>query len=164
MTAGEAVECGLAAGRVEDREQLGSLLGFDKWTECKGLGTLLSAHWIKVMEKLNRDMKKLGEQFTDNMERSRQVLQDRSSVTYIYYRNSHRMIPDSQRRWRESTILCVQFLRKAEKNLKDGIAVLKKMEGMEALIELLEAQLREVRRLADRVYRSRTDYNVKVEK
>ena len=160
LTAGEAVECGLAAGKAGNYEQLGALLGFKQWTECKGLATPLAEHWAKVVEEFDKHMKKLAEDFTDNMERAEQAMEDRAKCHYTYYVETHRLTPLSQKKWRENTLTCVQYLRRAQKNVEQAVALAEKFEQMEPLSDMLKARLKEVRQLADRIYKSKDNYDV----
>ena len=159
LTASEAVQCGLSAGTAETFHGLGALLEFPEWTECKGLGTLLVAHWAKVQEKLEDRMGELHRQFVRNMEIAKENAPE--NYRYKYYVETDRFTPRSQRKWRERSIACARAYRKAMKDVEAAMALTKQFKELNALEEYLEEVYHEVEGIADRVYRNRTSYDVK---
>jgi len=116
MTATEAMACGLSAGTAEDYDQLGKLLGHEKWTECTGLGRALAEHWTKTIEKVEVDFKKLKVQFEDNMRLARE--NDPTRYTYQIWSHNKKFTPVSKRKWQSRSAACSQFLHKAEQSLQ----------------------------------------------
>jgi ATP-dependent protease ClpP protease subunit len=60
LTSHEAVECGLAAGEADDLDELGKVMGYPSWVECKGLGRELAEYLPKHEEAFEQAIKKIG--------------------------------------------------------------------------------------------------------
>lgn len=117
LTAGEAMACGLSAGTAEDYAELGKALGLPTWTECKGYGTLLAAHWEATVKAVDAALKKLRDDFEDNMRQAGE--NDPTTFTYTVYRETGKFTPQSKRKWQERSAACARFLVRAENNMKD---------------------------------------------
>jgi len=161
MTAGEAVACGLAKGKVDTYDALGRALGMDTWTECRGLGTALARWWTDTVGKFDADIQKTKKAFLANLRRAEGARPNQPQYTYVYFRDTHRMVPQSQRKWRERSIACARFFRKAQKDLQAAIDLAGEMKGMKAFVENLQEMQTRVKEKADRVYRDRTNYIVR---
>lgn len=158
MTADEAVDYGLAVGKAGDYDQLGKALGYEGWKECKGLGTLLADYWKKTMDKIDADMKKLVEEYTTAIKNADENHPDNRSFTWEVDRDTNRFSPSSLQLWRKQCGLTLQALAKAEKALKDQIALLSKYEEFESIVDHIKKRLdniqrskREMERMAQKV-------------
>ncbi len=67
LTSHEAVDCGLASGEADDLDELASALKLDKWTEIKGLGTLLADSLPKRLEAYKAAMDNIGTDFAKDL-------------------------------------------------------------------------------------------------
>ena len=159
MTAREAAACGLSAGTVGGYDDLAKKLGFAKWTECKGIGPALAQYWVTVNKRLKERAKKLFRDFTRNME---QAAENRpEDYKYTYFLHTGRLTGRSQKRWRERSTACAKFYRRAAKNIGQIMALTQQFKELEVLTERLEERQHEVKAMADRVSRNRTNYDVK---
>ena len=70
MTSYEAKDCGLASGIADDHGELGKLMGYQGWSECKGIATLLPHYWVAMRKTFDGEMKRIAQQFQRNMERA----------------------------------------------------------------------------------------------
>ncbi len=120
LTAGEAVEVGLAQGTVEDYKALGKAMGFPKWQECKCYAPALMETWAKNVDQAKKDFDRLDQEYKQSMRQSEAT--DPSQFTYMVYPNGS-FTGDSQQKWQSRSAACMRFLTKASETL-DKMAAL----------------------------------------
>ena len=125
------------------------------------MGTALARWWTDTVGKFDADIQKTKKAFLANLRRAEDARPNQPQYTYVYFRNTHRMVPQSQRKWRERSIACARFFRKAQKGLQAAIDLAEEMKGMAAFVENLQEMQARVKEKADRVYRDRTNYIVR---
>jgi len=118
MTATEAEQVGLSAGKADDYAALGKALGFEGWTECAGLGRPLAEHRAQVVEKVRSDFARFRQEFRDAMRQA--VAADPTRHRYVINPRTGAFTPQSRRQWQERTAVCYRFLGKAERALKQA--------------------------------------------
>lgn len=60
LTSHEAVGCGLAAGEADDFDELGKVMEYPAWVECKGISRELAEYLPKREEVFQQAIKKIG--------------------------------------------------------------------------------------------------------
>jgi len=119
MTAAEAVEAGLAKAAVENLVELGDKLGFPRWVECQGHATLLADHVKNALADYLKKSEKLRARFSENMRKAAAASPDSPKAPYQYYGKSGRFTAESQRRWRQRSRQCANWLMRAEADVRE---------------------------------------------
>lgn len=109
MTASEAVRCGLARGEVADFDDLGKVMGFTKWTECKGTGEA----WVEWLEKRLEVGSKEWKVVESQFDKAMSVATANDPGPYEYAGTD----ADSVKTWNVRSNLCADALKNAEGEL-----------------------------------------------
>jgi hypothetical protein len=155
LTDKEARACGLSAGTAKDVGDLGKLLGYPSWKECRGHGTLLADHWEKTVEAIDEQLEALWEKYQHNIQRAT----DNYPWRYQYSKwatgpRQGKFTPDSQARWRKRSGICAAFLAKAEKNMEAAAALIENMPGMEEHAERIRDGKKRIEEDRKKLYRN----------
>ena len=113
ITAGEAVDAGLANGTAEDYKALGTAMGFPKWQECKCYAPILMDNWSKNFQQAKKGFDRLEDECKKDMKQAEAT--DPSQFSYVL-RNGF-FTSDSQQKWQTRSIACLKFLAQASDTL-----------------------------------------------
>jgi len=108
MTAQESVQCGMARGIVHDLAELGTAVGHPRWTECEGVGVVLTDWWEKHLEAGNKEWAACLSRLRSAV--SQAVANDPGQFNDY---NGGRAA-DVVRKWNTRSNLCVESLRRAD--------------------------------------------------
>lgn len=116
MTDQEAEKFGLSLGSVENVKELGKKIGYENWTECKGLGTPLSEWWGKTIEQVEKKFKAHVGEFRDNWQRA---MDSRPECFRDYsVARTGRLNKRSQIKWKSRSSTAIKLLKESGKALK----------------------------------------------
>jgi hypothetical protein len=184
LTSHEAVECGLGAGKVEDLAGLGTALGYSRWNECAGLGTVLADYLPKRHDAFEGQIKKIAAEFAANIGRAKEsdpsqehvyVVPGISTGPHIVHGpqpihrpgisrpgihaapQQVRVRRTSPKDWKAKSLLCVVTLQQAEANLRDGISLCTAF-GDDVTGAAINNALTEIAAIRAKVYEERNRY------
>jgi len=157
LTAGEAMEAGLAKAVVGDIVLLGEELEHKEWVECKGHAKLLAAHRKEALSGYIRKIRELQDEFTRNMERAWENRPETPKIPYRYDQRTGLYAAESRRRWRSRSRECAMWLMKAEGNIK-------KLQDLTESFEELKDSADYYRRLSKEVVNIRLEIMRKMNK
>jgi ATP-dependent protease ClpP protease subunit len=185
LTSHEAVACGLAAGEADDLAELGGALHMAKWTECKGLGTLLADYLPQRADAFKAEAQKIAAEFGQNMQRAmesdpaeqvQRVVTNRPGFPQppIGVHRFNPMIPQpprpgfspggttvitgiSRTHWKARSLNCVLALQQAELNLAQLMSLCDAY-GMEGAKDPLSTTLTQISAIRSRVFDDRNKY------
>lgn len=149
MTAGEAVDIGLAKGKVATLDALGEALGFEEWKECEGLGVALADWQQKRLAEAEEAFAAAFEDFKKNLDSA--MANDPARADYVVHQGG-RFTGPSKQKWRRLAGACTRFLGKAEKNLEEATKLAEEYPGLLSDPEMLRQELEKVSSLRKRVF------------
>ncbi|NBB96027.1 MAG: hypothetical protein GVY16_09860 [Planctomycetes bacterium] len=149
MTAGEAVDAGLARAKVATLDDLRGELGVESWTECEGLAVPLAEWQGKRLARAETAFKGKIAAFKTNLDSA--IANDPSRSDYVVHKGG-RFTPASRKKWRRLAGICTRFLTKAETNLDAAADLAEEYPGLLTDPDMIRLEQEKLGSLRKRVY------------
>jgi len=128
MTAREAIDSTLAAGIADDYQELGAALGYNSWTECKGIGSAVAQYAEQKAERTKKQFAAIFEKFEEEI----RIARVNDPTTFKDYRadRNGELTYDSQRKLQDRSGRCVAALARAEDLLGKAAALAREQPSL----------------------------------